>query len=195
MSTSIHAAASDDMTPSAPSAAAPAKNAKRRHPAAAGRILSVGLSSSAFLSMIAAFGSQTSGASAASSLKTPLTRPRRAPKIVIKDVHHTIYVDQCGRPIAAPSVPKGLTALPGATQPAAGSGPKQSGGGAPYGGSTSGGSKSGARRRGRRRLPVDRRPRRAAVADRRAGRAARRTPRPRLLRRNRRRVRRRQHRT
>jgi hypothetical protein len=133
---SLHLAASDDMTPTV---AAPPKRKRRRHPAAAGRILSVGLSSSAFLSMIAAFGSETSSASAAASaVKTPVTRAAPRPKIVVKDVHHTIYVDQWGRPIAAPALPKGATALPASTQPPAGSGPKQSSGGGSYGATTPG---------------------------------------------------------
>ena len=111
--------------------AAPAKRARRRHPAAAGRILSVGLSSSAFLSMVAAFGSQpASGASGAVAATVPKQSAAKAaprPKIVIKDVHHITYVDQWGRPVAPPSVPAGIAVVPGSGQPAAGSVPTNSG--------------------------------------------------------------------
>ncbi len=54
----------------------------------------------------------------------PTTRPAPPPKVVVKSVHHVVYVDQWGRPIAPASLPKGLTTVPAATQPAAGTGPK-----------------------------------------------------------------------
>ncbi|HEV7526607.1 MAG TPA: hypothetical protein VGP92_16685 [Acidimicrobiia bacterium] len=114
--------------------------ARRRHPAAAGRILSVGLSSSAFLSMVAGFGAQTPASAASNTIAaatraqtagTATARPTtsltaRPPKVVVKDVHHVIYVDQWGRPIPAASVPKVTPTLPSPSQPPAGSGPAPS---------------------------------------------------------------------
>jgi hypothetical protein len=80
---------------------------RRAHPAAAGRILAAGLSTSAFLSLMAAFAARAPAAGAPVVATAP---PRanvpgatgavrhRKPKIVTKVRHHTVYVDQYGRP-------------------------------------------------------------------------------------------------
>ena len=57
-----------------PTAPPGTRRRRRKHPAAAGRILSVGLSSSAFLSMVAAFAQTgASGTSTAAIVTTPVT--------------------------------------------------------------------------------------------------------------------------
>jgi hypothetical protein len=88
-------------TPSGASSGATAKGARKRrkHPAAAGRILSLGLSA-----------------------------PR--PKVVVKVVHHSLYIDRLGHPIAPTSLPKGAVVTPLPSQPA-GTSPKPGGAGTP----------------------------------------------------------------
>jgi hypothetical protein len=80
---------------------------RRAHPAAAGRILAAGLSTSAFLSLMAAFAARAPAA----GVPVVATAPPRAkvpgatgpvhhpkPKVVTKVRRHTVYVDQYGRP-------------------------------------------------------------------------------------------------
>ncbi len=124
-------------TASGPTRPTGARRGRRKHPAAAGRILSFGLSSSAFLSMVAAFAQTgAAGTSTAAIVTTPVTARVRT-KVVVKDVHHAVYVDQFGRPVAAPSVPTGATIAPAGSQPAAGASPGHSGASVPSGGATS----------------------------------------------------------
>jgi len=136
------ASAAVDATTTSPQTAGVGAKARsrRKHPAAAGRILSVGLSSSAFLSIVAAFGSQTASGATTSNYAAgpPATL---APRVVVQDVHHKMYVDQYGHVLVpvttAGSTTPGASTAPGATT----SGgvtfvPAPSGGG---GGSSSGG--------------------------------------------------------
>jgi hypothetical protein len=128
------------VAPEGPGAAGPVARgtrSRRRHPAAAGRILSVGLSSSAFLSIVAAFGSQPTASAAATgaiAMERNASAPRAPappvsrPKVVVTEVHHPVYVDQRGRPIPAAALPKSLKAAPTSTTPAAGAPPLKSGG-------------------------------------------------------------------
>jgi len=112
--------AAEHATPSAR-----ATRTRRRHPAAAARILSLGLSSSAFFSMVAAFGQQTTWSAPpvpVSRARTVTTIPRPAPraKVIVKDVHHIVFTDRYGRPIPASSVPKGAPIYPKGSLPPAG---------------------------------------------------------------------------
>jgi hypothetical protein len=128
--TSAPAAASASVT-AVPSAATPTRS-RRRHPAAAARILSVGLSSSAFFSIIGAFGEQnaTHASNTAGALVSlPAASATRAPvrtTVVEKVVHHVLYVDQYGRPIPPPTVPAAGAAVPTGNRPATGSGQSRS---------------------------------------------------------------------
>ncbi len=131
-------------TPSGASSGATAKRARKRrkHPAAAGRILSLGLSSSAFFSLVGALGAQAtaSGASTNAGAAPPLARAATAgppttrsaprPKVVVKVVPHSLYVDRLGHPIAPTSLPKGAVVTPLPSQPA-GASPKPGGAGTP----------------------------------------------------------------
>jgi len=99
-------------------ATAPARaRTRRKHPAAAARILSLGLSSSAFLSIIGVFGQQHPGQTsnvAAAPVARRIT-PVRVPvhtKVVVKYLHHTVYVDQYGRPVSAATAANGPARSP-----------------------------------------------------------------------------------
>jgi hypothetical protein len=124
--------------------AAPAKPARtrRKHPAAAGRILSLGLSSSAFFSLVGALGAQTTASGASTNAAAPPPSIARAtagppttgsaprPKVVVKVVHHALYLDKLGHPIAPTSLPKGAVVTPLPSQPG-GASPKPGGAGTP----------------------------------------------------------------
>jgi hypothetical protein len=83
---------------------------RRAHPAAAGRILAAGLSTSAFFSLMAAFAARAPAAGTPVVAAAPpaglagATGPTRhqKPKIVTKVRHHTVYVDQYGHRISPP---------------------------------------------------------------------------------------------
>jgi hypothetical protein len=106
------AASSGSNTTPAPDPTAPDRNVARRparkrraHPAAASRILAAGLSTSAFLSLMAAFAARAPAAGTpvvatapprANIPGAPGTVRHRKPKIVTKVRHHTVYVDQYG---------------------------------------------------------------------------------------------------
>ena len=116
---------------------------KRGHPAAAGRILAAGLSSSAFFSIIAALGAQTpaSGTTsvAAAALHLPAGGPLTTslagagrPKVVVKVVHHTMYVDADGHPVPRPAGRIAPQPAPGKTTPgSAGAASAPAGAGSP----------------------------------------------------------------
>jgi hypothetical protein len=117
-------AARKTISPDAPT------RSRRRHPAAAARILSLGLSSSAFFSIIGAFGEQSAthtsnAAGARVSLPTASPAPVRT-TVVEKVVHHVLYVDRYGRPIPAPTVSAAGAALPNANRATSGSGQSRS---------------------------------------------------------------------
>jgi hypothetical protein len=109
---------------------APRARTRRKHPAAAARILSLGLSSSAFLSIIGVFGEQQAHISnlAAARPARPVAPALRTPvptKVVVKYVHHRVYVDRYGRPVAPAIAANGATATP-ANHSGAGSTPRYS---------------------------------------------------------------------
>ena len=112
-----------------------APRARRRHPAAAGRVLSLGLSSSAFLAMVAAFAAHpvtwtAPKATSSSAAAGPRNAgPAGRPRVVVKNVHHVLYVDQYGRPIASPSPARIALLEAAARQPAAAPAATASGGG------------------------------------------------------------------
>lgn len=87
---------------------------KRRHVAGAGRILSAGLSTSAFFAGIAALAATAPSASAyakKNAAATPVTTV--APVIIERDV----YVDESGNEVAAPAATTPAPADPGAVDP------------------------------------------------------------------------------
>jgi len=94
----------------------PERRGRRAHPAAAGRILAAGLSTSAFFSLMAAFAARAPAAgTAVVATAPPRVRVvgasgagpvhRRKPKVKTVVRHHKVYVDQYGRPIGSPTGP------------------------------------------------------------------------------------------
>ncbi len=114
---------------------------RRKHPAAAGRILSLGLSASAFLAIIGAMGTHTSAPHkpvAAAAPPVDNRRPVVITKVIVREVHHVEFVDQYGRPVPSALLAKSAaagttTASPGAAAaPSARSGTAPSSGGSTY---------------------------------------------------------------
>lgn len=96
---------------------------RRKHPAAAGRILSLGLSSSAFFAFVGAMGTHPPTPHTPVAATAPPAGSRRVvvvTKVVVRAVHHVEYVDQYGRPVPAALLAK--SALPGSAAPTAGGG-------------------------------------------------------------------------
>lgn len=98
-----------------PNEDAPRRN-KRAHPAATGRVLAASLSTSAFLSIVTALSAQSAPSGAATVKFTnaapprPPTRATTPTTIVVRTVHHTVYVDANGNPVAVLPVPATGTA-------------------------------------------------------------------------------------
>jgi hypothetical protein len=90
---------------------------RRRHPAALGRVFAAGLSTSGFLAIVTALASQqpASGVTTVATapprgvvtlpLGTSSVPPTTKPKAVETTVHHTVFVDKYGRPVAPSLVP------------------------------------------------------------------------------------------
>jgi hypothetical protein len=86
---------------------------RRRHVAAAGRIIATGLATSGFLATIASLA--TADARAADSQQGESTTPTT----VLETVHRVVYVDEFGNSIAPPTTPEPVdtSAIPNVTAP------------------------------------------------------------------------------
>jgi len=71
---------------------------RRRHAAAAGRILATGLATSGFLATIASFATVD-----AHSLESQQADPAATPTSLVETIHRVTYVDEFGNPIAPPT--------------------------------------------------------------------------------------------
>ena len=112
--------------------AAKRKRARRR-PAAAARVLATGASGSAFLAMLVGFGyasgapnTKPASAGVDGSVRLPATSlapttveaPATPPTVVMQEIHWTIYGDEQGSPVPAPTnVPKPTAPVGSPVQP------------------------------------------------------------------------------
>ena len=94
----------------------PVTKSRRRHAAAAGRVIATGLATSGFLGTITALAQADHQATDESNSPSPDS------SVVVRTVERTIYVDENGNPVAPPSsiaaaVDSTLATVPGVTLP------------------------------------------------------------------------------